>query len=444
MRIKSLNNTPQLQDVFVRGKKLDNDLIDRIYSADLEMSTSEVSQLTLAIDDPGFKTLAAGTFHTNTPITYRGLHLYVAVIETGEGGGLGGLTIQCRPLAVKKLKALQGKRVMKDITPGQYVIAECKSANIAQTPLVQQLKKKNKIARDKEESGVTYDPASEPSAWTTIQRLAGEEGAIVYEVGGRIYFGKPTWLVEKLPRLEIGWYPEDGTEPVTIPQFRQSIDSKDVEITMELPIARAGRVIPGMGLNISEFPRFKGSYYITSVSYPLVGIGRGNVSISAATVRDPEKVKNVSIGNMDGYTGEWVPDADKKGRNCSFTPKEMVNRAINREGNVAYSGHCQAFIDVLGKGHTGGAGTAFETWEKRPASTPHGSEQNAPAGAVLLWDRGVGGGAGHIAMSIGDGKMITTTGSTSHPAPIKRCGIDEYVSMSHYVGWMYPDLVGPP
>ena len=444
MRIKAIDNTPQLQDVFVRGKKLDDDLIGRIFSADLEMSTTEISELTFTIDDPDFRTLDKGIFDPKTPVTYRGLHLYVAVIETNDGGGLGGLTVRCRPLAVKKLKELQGKRVAKDITPGAYVISECKLAKVAQTPLVQQLKKKNKIARDKKESGVDYDPASEPSAWTTIQRLASEEGAILYEVGGRIYFAKPTWLVEKLPKLEIGWYPEDGTEPYTIPQFRQSVDSKDVEITMELPISRAGNVIPGMGLSLTDFPRFDGSYYVTGVSYPLTGIGRGNVVINAATVRNPEKQQSVSLGSMDNYTGEWVPNADKKGNNCSFTPKEMVNRALNRVGNVAYSGHCQAFIDVLGKGHTGGADTAMSTWEQKPASTPHGSEANAPAGAVVLWNRQVGDGAGHIAMSIGDGMMVSTKGSTSSPAAIDKCRIDGYIDMANYVGWMYPDLVGPP
>ena len=438
MRIKSLDTTPQLQDVFVRGKKLDKDTYDLIFSADLEMSTDQVSELAISIDDPGFKILERGTFNTNTPVTYRGLHLYVAVIETNDGGGLGGLTIRCRPLAVKKLKDLKGKRVMKDVTSGAYVIAECTTAKVGQTPVVQHLAKKKQIKRDKAESGVTYDLASEPSAWTTIQRLAGEEGCIVYEVGGRIYFGKPTWLVEKLPQLEVGWYPEDNTEPTMIPQFRQSVDSDETEITVELPISRAGMVIPGMGITFPGFPRFTGSYYVTGVNYPLVGSGRGNVSISATTVKNPEKQS--ALSGLD-YTGEWVPNADKRGKNCKYTPREMVARAKKWVGKSAYAGYCQTFIDVLAKGHPGGAQTAFDTWEQRPENTPHGSEANAPAGAVVLWDRGVGRGAGHIAMSIGGGRMVTTTNGA-----IKECDINGgYISgLSHYVGWMYPNLVGPP
>lgn len=440
MKITAIDNTPALEDVFVQGKPLDDQTQKYIYSADLEMSTTEVSELAISLDDPDFDVLKKGTFDINTPVTYRGAHLYVAVVETNDGGGLGGLTIRCRPLAVRKLKDFKttdkNKGVYKDLTPGDYVIAECKRAGVAKTPFVQKGKKKHKIVRDKEEAGVTYDPASEPSAWTTMQRLAAEEGYILYEVGGVIYFGQPTWLVKHLPTLEVVWYSADGKEPASIPQFRQTVDSKDTEITVELPIARAGHVFPGCNFTITDFPRFKGPFYVTGVSYPLVGLGRGNINVTAATTRNPEKQSAL----MD-YAGEWVPNADKRGNNCKFTPREMVERAYKWIGKDAYARHCQTFIDVLGKGHPGGAATAFDTWAQRPDDTPHGPEVNAPAGAVVVWDRGVGDGAGHIAMSVGNGKMITTTGGA-----IKKCAIkDGYISgTSHYVGWMYPDLVGPP
>lgn len=428
MTLKTLDNIPRLTEIRVRGKELDEDIVKSVYAADVEMAVSSVTELSVSLDDPGFRILQKGIFDVDTPVAFRGLHLYVAVVETNDGGGLGGLTIRCRPLAVKKLKKLQGPRVLKDVSPAAYVIAECHAAKVDKEPVVQIGKKakKKKIARDVKESGTTYDPANTPSAWTTMQRLSDEAGYVLYEVGGRIYFGQPTWLVKNQPSVEVMWYPENGKEPAMIPQFRQSIDSDDIEITMELPLARAGSVIPGVGLKITDFPRFSDTYFINEVSYPLVGKGRGNLLISAGVVKNPEPVTGTTLD----YSGEWVPDADKRGKNCKYTPRQMVNRAQRWVGKSAYQGHCQAWIDLLAKGRTGGSPNPVHTWNNMPEGTPHGPETDAPAGALVIWKHN---STGHIAISIGNGRMISTTDST-----IQELKIAGYIS--NYAGWMYPNL----
>lgn len=427
-----LTNTQHLRAVTVGGKPLPDDMLDMVISADLEMGVDQVTELTFTFDDPGFKILSSGKFDLDTPVLYRGLHLSTAVLETTEGGGLGGLTVRCRPLAVRKLKKLRGDRVLHQITPAAYLRSECKKAGIAKDPLAQKSAKKKKIARDVKEDGARYDPASYPSAWTTMQRLAGELGYLLYEVGGTIFFGQPTWLVRHQPTVEVMWYPENGMEPLSIPEFRHSEDSKDLEISLTLPLERAGSVFPGVGIKISGFPKYTGKYFINSVAYPLAG--DGTVTVTASTIRNPEPQTGTGT-STSSVTGDWVNDADKRGDNCKYTPREMVDRAFTyikpSYNGPMYSGHCQQFVDVLAKGGDGGgAYTAREEWAYMPAGTQHGTDHDAPAGAVLCWSHP------HTAISVGNGQMITTTGNR-----IQKMGITKYLGMSSFLGWKYPNLV---
>ncbi len=291
----ALDNTPDLGVLKHRGKSLPKKVMNYILDVTLDMGIDMVTEMTIVMDDPAFEILESGIFDLNTNITYRGLDLYVAVIETNEGAGLGGLGVRCRPTAVKKLRALRGKNVMKKVTPADYLRSECKAAGV---PLVAQTtKQKKRIARDTDEDGASYIPAQRPSAWTTAQRLANEDGCYVYEIGGTIYYGKPTWLVERRAPVRVEWYPQGTKEPMTIPSIRHSEDSKDIEVEVSLPIRRAGGVVPGVGLELDGFPKYSDVYFIKSVTYPLVGDGL--VEITASTVRNPEPQKVSSPTGTD-------------------------------------------------------------------------------------------------------------------------------------------------
>lgn len=314
-----LDNDPAVGAIQFRGKPLDKDAADLITSATIEMGTDQVTELSMSFDDPGFRLLDQRIFDLDTVVRYRGLHLHIAVLETDAGGGLGGITIKCRPTAVRKLKQLRGRKVRHNITPGVYLVSECELADVAKRPVVQHSQKKKKIVRDVEEAGASYDPSDIPSAWTTTQRLAGEIGFYVYEVGGVIYFGRPTWLVKKQPKVMVDWYDEGGNEPLTIPQIRHSIDSEDIEVTLTLPLRRAGEVIPGKGLALRGFPKYSDTYFITNVSYPLAGKGE-SISVTATTVRNPEPQPSGGI-TIPGQTSSDNDYSDLDG------PRELA-RAI--------------------------------------------------------------------------------------------------------------------
>ena len=286
---------PSAEDVLFRGRQITRDLKEQISNMDIDMGIDQVTELSIGIEDPLFETLKSGVFDLNTPVTYRGLNLIVSVVETSIGGGLGGITIRCRPKVVSDLKKRRGAKVMKNVSPSTFVKSECKEVKAANT--IQNSIKRGQIARDLPQKGESYDEADYPSSWTTFRRLADELGYVMYEVAGHVYFGKPTWIVAQKPKVEVQWYSENGKEPLTIPEFRQSLDSTDIELSLELPLERASECIPGHGLVISGFPKFAGTYMITQVSYPLVGTG--TVSVTASTVKNPEPQKSGDTGSSD-------------------------------------------------------------------------------------------------------------------------------------------------
>ena len=249
--VPSLDNRPDLGAVRIHGKPMTPEMRRLLLSADLEMNVDQASELTLAFDDPGFKLLSSGVFDPDTVLRYQGLYLYIAVLETNEGAGLGGIRVQARPLAIKRLKNLRGKKVYKDVSPAGYIIRECREAKVGNDPVVQRTAKKKRVVRDHAEKGTTYEPGDYPSAWTTMRRLANETGSVLYEVGGTIFFGRPTWLVEHQPVLDIDWYPENG-KATSIPEIR-SVDSGRGDHRQPAP-GPGQPGVPRHGVRFSDFP----------------------------------------------------------------------------------------------------------------------------------------------------------------------------------------------
>lgn len=274
--------------VLFRGRSISSTNSDVISTITFDSTTTAVTEISITIEDPMFAMLKSGIFDIGTPVTYGSTKLAVAVLATNAGGGSGGIEVKCRPRGINKLKKLRGKFVMANSSPSAYVMAECNEAGV--DCIAQPSNKKVRIARDTPQKGQDYDETNYPSAWTTFQRLANEYGYLMYESGGTVYFGQPTWLADRNPTVVVNWYDDNGTEPYDVPQFRQSVDSEDVEVTLNLPLKRADDVAPGYPITIKGFPVFAGTYLITGVNYPLAG--PGTIAVTASTVRNPDAQKS--------------------------------------------------------------------------------------------------------------------------------------------------------
>lgn len=99
---------------------------------------------------------------------------------------------------------------------------------------------------------------------------------------------------------------------------------------------------------------------------------------------------------------------------------------------------CDNFVANLYGFAASGFNTALDHWNATPGTMKHPGDFNAPAGALMFW----GGGAGHVAISDGQGGIYSTdmpsTGDVGHvPASTisKQWG-------KPYLGWSLPYFNG--
>ncbi len=107
-----------------------------------------------------------------------------------------------------------------------------------------------------------------------------------------------------------------------------------------------------------------------------------------------------------------------------------VRWALSQVGVNRDSGFCLRFVD-LAYGRTSGPASAHQVWTLSDTSLHH-STGTPPRGSVVVWSSDIGGGHGHIAISLGDGTMVSTTSGAVAILPIQ--GFAD----SAYLGWMPP------
>ena len=104
-------------------------------------------------------------------------------------------------------------------------------------------------------------------------------------------------------------------------------------------------------------------------------------------------------------------------------------------------GMCDNFVANMYGFSSSGYGTAVKNWQATPGSMKHPGDWNAPAGALMFWGGG-STGAGHVAISLGNGSIISTdatgpgvVGQISARTPTDKWG-------HPYLGWAFPYFQG--
>lgn len=101
-------------------------------------------------------------------------------------------------------------------------------------------------------------------------------------------------------------------------------------------------------------------------------------------------------------------------------------------------GMCDNFVANMYGYSSSGYNTAIDNWSATPANLKHPGDMNAPAGALMYWS----GGDGHVAISLGNGSIISTDiggPGTVTTAPATAIGSKWGKT---YVGWAYPFFNG--
>lgn len=154
----------------------------------------------------------------------------------------------------------------------------------------------------------------------------------------------------------------------------------------------------------------------------------GSAVVSASASRATTAVE--SIGDVPGGTTSEVDALLPDGYGNPRTAEQAVQWALSQVGVHRDSGFCLRFVD-LAFGRASGPASAFMVWTHSPAQLHHTSGV-PPRGAVVVWSSVIGGGHGHIAISLGGGKMVSTTSGPVSVLPV--AGFAD----TAYLGWMPP------
>lgn len=281
----------RLAAITLRGANLRADIAEQVTAAPIDLGTDQVTELSLIVEDPDLRLLRTGLFALGTPVDYGDLRLLISALAVDGGkAGTGGLTVECRPVLVDRMKRRRGPLVLRNVSPSTFVETEAKAAG-ARGTVIQPSATRKQVARDVPKAGDEPGSGEAPSSWTTCQRLATELGYLFYEAAGFVYFGRPSWLLSRLPRTSVTWGRAAIDEPhlsaIKVPSVRRTRDSGTVATAgVELDYTRAAEARPGRALSLLGVPGFDGRYLITGASFDLAGTGP--VTLDASTPIDPK------------------------------------------------------------------------------------------------------------------------------------------------------------
>ena len=307
----------RLSSLIVRGSKLSAQVQEAVTSATLSWSTTEVTQLSLTLADPGFELWRDAVFAKGSKIIFRqaglpDLTLRVAALNLDGGpAGTGGFQVQARSWGVHKLKQRRGPHMLRNVSPTEYVRSECRKAGLKFVG--QPTAKRGQVSRDTAKKGQSTQGSGRPSSWTTFQRLAQEVGFYCFEFSDTIYFGKPTWLINrtKASATQVA-LPLPGAPEAWVAGAMPAIAlSEDAEVAVEvsgisLPLARYKDCRPGQALRLRGLPPFNDHYLTTAMTANLLGVG--TLDLTAATPVNPKpqppQKKSKGGGSKGGYDDE--------------------------------------------------------------------------------------------------------------------------------------------
>jgi cell wall-associated NlpC family hydrolase len=328
---KQYATVQRYQQVIVRNRRA-VDISQRVTKMSLSLSTAELSELTINVDDPDFLLLSSGVFVGSPAVTYQGLQLELAGIET-DVGARGALILRARSSFVQKLKRRRGPLVVQG-GPQAFIGVECGRVGMAYVtdtdqmiPGVQAADYYTRTSRDWQPyvQPTTLQAEDEiPSSWTTFKRLAQERGWLMFESANVLYFAPPSFLfrLSRIVRVRWAGTPDqvrakptklvrsaygvvvgpDGlqrpqvltagglTAPDVIdclepPKCTYSQDQLGVSINFKVASGAEGWFLPGCVVDLSGVPYFDGLYLCNTVNYDLDG---PDVTITASTPIDTQ------------------------------------------------------------------------------------------------------------------------------------------------------------
>ena len=427
------------------------DITDAIGVATFDYRTGAVPEFTFDAVDRDRKLSRRGLLREGTSLTFEGVSdvWQIAAVERQYRGDDIWLTFTARSRLSRRLRNMTGPKTWKNQTP--------------QAVLTSLVKKAGGTARVEPGAGrMQIVQKRNQSVLDVISSVASDTGVEWVEVDGVIYVGTPWWaftedlglptwnvrLDGNLPRLDTG-------NALAMLDFssRSSLDDRAnaAEAQLVVESRRGSRVRPWHLVNVLKADDAdNGDWLVSGVGFDEVS-GSASIDLLRPLKSSPKKASqgtsdssSSSTSTSDGSTPTmadldagpkgWIKGADKVWPNCTRTPKQYTSWALGQILTPFPNNRCLAWVSIAVSGREGRGGLyAKYVWEKAPASAVKApGDTNPPAGAIVVWGPPTGGNAGHIGISIGQGKFISATGG--------KVVIRDIAGFGSYYGAMTPSF----
>lgn len=418
------------------GKALVGDLGNRVVGGRISLTTSEVSQLSLELEDRDLNITNRHQVTVGTQLDYRHHRFEIVTVGIKQGPATPHLELGAQPPGVVRMRE-KSPKAAKNLSPTDYLARIAKDVGLAFRG--QRSAKQETIGPTLVQTPSEPQPSRLETAWEVARRLADTLGWSLFEAGGTLFFGSEPWLVENgrtvyvsvLNRLLAGIKADRAVHAIGIPSVRASkvahpkaarayftsIAVDDLQLARE----DGERVLPGSNLLIAGTGVFDGGgVIITSVSWSLSDLN-APATISARTreLPVPKQVPGASTTTTDdtGDDTQGNGGVQTKPHQGSKSALDFVTYCLQQVGDAyvwgahppASSGDPDAFdcsglvgwaAGQVGVTFTGSSGMQYAAAEK--AGTLISVEKAARTrGAVLF--RGYRGSE-HVVVSLGDGE----------------------------------------
>lgn len=412
-----------------------------ILSASISLTVDQASEIQFALHDPNWEYIQS--FGEKGPLDRDAVYEQFKLKVVGysyDGGpsGLGGSTIKLQPAGIVNSRKITGPLLRENISPTQFVIDGARSAGM--DCVAQDSPVRPSINRDIPDEGKENTQGNDKNEWTTLNRLAAEEGFLLFEAANVLYFGSPQWLFDTRPNWVVGFgstAPGRATRLLEFPTIDMS-SSKNTpnEMSFRIPLEYAEQIMPGHSITVMGVPKSamgEKKLLITSVEYPLAGLGDLSIACREPWVIEKQETpeqKAAKEGSSGGSYEGTAPGAKFKYQPGKREGDQAVDAAMEyvglryswgggsltgptvgiRDGGVAdsYGDYAAVGFDCSGltryavyQGTNGRVTLPRVTYDQRNAGTRLPSVDAAQAGDLILMN-----GDGHIALAMGGGKMI--------------------------------------
>ena len=276
-------------------------LEQRVQRMTVSMATSQVSELTLTLNDPGLDVLrsgalivqeesATGTPGAGTEWSWFGWRFVLAVLQaSGGSAGTGQLDLTFRSAAIQKLR--QTRPVHGETFTG-------KTPTTVLHGWLPHLVAQNTQPRTLTVNAAknTSDQGRGESYWEAALRWAEETGFVLFEAADTGYFAKPSWLLNGagLTFATLAWRGRDTDDGIVrMPTVRHTADNYRDPVTVNVSVlGQLGiKFRPGSGVELTGMGQFDGRYLVTDINGDVAPDSVWTLTASTAVDPTPNKAE---------------------------------------------------------------------------------------------------------------------------------------------------------